>query len=208
VVVTSSEPGEGKTTVASNFATAVARLEADVLLIDGDLRRPSVARVFNISAEKGLSEVLRDKVSLDDAVRPGPVHGLNLLPTAVDHDAGDLLARKFADVLRQARARFDVVVIDAPPLLGGDDARTLATMCDGVLLVVAAETSATSVTESAAALDTLGVRVLGVVANKLRPTSGASGAYGVYGQTARDAEREQREQRHREPREPTAEQSA
>ena len=105
---------------------------------------------------------------------------LGVLPTSVDPDAGDLLARRFADVLMEARERFDVIVVDAPPLLGGDDARTLATLCDGVLMVVGSETLATSVSEAASALDALGVRVLGAVANRARDPKGF-GAYGTYG---------------------------
>lgn len=185
LVITSSEPGEGKTTLAGAFAVAVARLDADVLLIDGDLRRPSVARAFGMKSERGLAAVLREEATLSASIRPGPVPRLRVLPTEVDEDAGDLLARRFTEVLTEARSRYDVVVIDAPPVLGGDDARTLATVCDGVLFVAAFETPARSLSEAAAALDTLGVRVLGVVANKLQASRGA-GAYGAYGSYTTD----------------------
>lgn len=184
VVVTSSLPGEGKTTVAGNLAVALARLEAEVLLVDADLRRPGVSRLFDLDvAGAGLHTLLHEQVAFDACVRRGPVPSLHILPTQVDTDAGDLLARRFGEVLRTARGRFDVVVVDAPPLLGGDDARTLATFCDGVLMVVAAETPAVSVSEAAGALDALDVRVLGVVANRSRATRGfgAYGAYGLYG---------------------------
>ena len=178
LVVTSSLAGEGKTTVAASLAVTLARLEADVLLVDGDLRRPSVASTFGLgSVEGGLSDLLRGKVTLHQAVRPSSMRRLSLLPTAPDSDAGDLLARRFTEVVNEARARFDVIVVDAPPLLGGDDARTLATMCDGVLFVVSSETLTASVSEAAHALEGLGVRVLGAVGNKVR--HGADG--GVYG---------------------------
>lgn len=184
VVVTSSMSGEGKTTVAGTLAVALARLDANVLLIDGDLRRPGLSRLFNISAERGLSTVLqRGDGRLDGCVQEGPVPGLSLLPTMSDPDAGDLLARRFGEVLRNAREAFDIIVVDAPPLLGGDDARTLASLCDGVLMVVAADMPAHPVSEAAAALDGLGVRVLGAVANRARDPKGfgAYGAYGAYG---------------------------
>jgi capsular exopolysaccharide synthesis family protein len=180
LVVTSSLPGEGQTTVAGALAVALARLEAHVLLIDADLRRPGVARLFPGSTRPGLADVLHEDADLESSIRPGPVPNLSILATVADPDAGDLLARRFVDVLRKAREQFDVIVVDAPPLLGGDDSRTLATLCDGTLLVVAADTLAESVGEAAGALDALGVRVLGAVANRAREPKGF-GAYGAYG---------------------------
>ena len=180
LVVTSSISGEGKTTVASSLAVALARLDADVLLIDGDLRRPSVARVFGLSnVEKGLSQVLRGDIDLSAAVTDSAVRSLHLLPTAADRDAGDLLARRLDGVIQDARRSFDVVVVDAPPLLAGDDARTVATMCDAVILVVSSETLTATVSDAANALDSLGVRVIGAVGNRIRETHG-QGPYGSY----------------------------
>ncbi|HEV7887313.1 MAG TPA: polysaccharide biosynthesis tyrosine autokinase, partial [Acidimicrobiales bacterium] len=183
VVVTSSVAGEGKTTVAGTLAITLARLDAEVLLIDGDLRRPGLTKLFELKAQKGLNSLLRGACKFHETLQPGRVHGLKLLPTEADVEAGDLLARRFAEVLREARQQFDVIVVDAPPLLGGDDARTLAALCDGVLMVVAADTLAASVSEAASALDGLGVRVLGAVANRARDPRGfgAYGAYGTYG---------------------------
>ena len=180
--MTSSVPGEGKTTLAGALAMALARLDAEVLLLDGDLRRPGVARLFSLNGTKGTAAVLRGRVTLDECLQKGPAPGLQVVPTTQDTEAGDLLARNFADVLRDARKRFDVVVVDAPPILGADDARTLATLCDGVLMVVAADTLVSSVSEAVVALDGLGVRVLGAVANRVRRSRlGAYGAYGAYG---------------------------
>lgn len=183
LVVTSSLAGEGKTTVALTLAMALARLDAEVLLVDGDLRRPGLTGIFDLHGAPGLNGVLRQDIPFGLAVRAGPAPRLHLLPTQADIEAGDLLARHFADVLREARSRFDVIVIDAPPLLGGDDARTVATLCDGVVVVVAADTPVSSVSEGAAALDALGVRVLGVVANRARDPRGLGtyGSYGMYG---------------------------
>jgi capsular exopolysaccharide synthesis family protein len=185
VVVTSSVESEGKTTVAGTLAVTLARLEAEVLLIDADLRKPGVTRLFDLKPGKGLNLLLRSKVGFDESLRVGPVAGLRILPTEPDGEAGDLLARRFGDVVREARNRFDVVVVDAPPLLGADDARTLAALCDGVLMVVAADTLAASVSEASSALDALGARVLGVVANRARDPKGfgAYGSYGTYGVT-------------------------
>lgn len=189
LVVTSSLAGEGKTTVAGSLAVSLARLDAHVLLLDADLRRPGVLRLFPGPDRPGLAEILNGDADFESTVRPGPVANLFVLPTAADPDAGDLLARRLSDVLAKARERFDVVVVDAPPLLGADDARTIATLCDGVLLVVDVDTRAESVTEAAAALDSLGVRVLGAVANRTRDAR-ALGNYGSYGSYATAPERQ------------------
>lgn len=180
LVVTSSISGEGKTTVASSLAAALARLDADVLLIDGDLRRPAVGRLFGMTTvEKGLSQVLRGEVELAAAITQSSIRNLHVLPTSADREAGDLLARGLDTVISEARAGFDVVVVDAPPLLAGDDARTVATMCDAVMLVVSSETLTATVSEAANALDALGVRVVGAVGNRMRETHG-QGPYGSY----------------------------
>lgn len=180
LIVTSSLPGEGKTTLSGTLAVTLCRLDANVLLVDADLRKPGVSRLFELGPGPGLSDILQGDASFDEAIRPTSMSGLHVLPTKPDAEAGDLLARGFADVVRSGRDRFDVVVVDAPPLLAGDDARTLTTLCDGVLMVVAANSMASSVSEGAAALDALGVRVLGVVANRIRESRDVSG-YGAYG---------------------------
>lgn len=177
LVVTSSIPGEGKTTVSGLFATTLARLDVRVLLMDADLRRPGLLKGFEHDAERGLSAVLRGRRTLVDAVQPGWAENLWVLPTTPDPDAGDLLARRMADVLREARARFDFVVVDSPPLLGTDDARTLATLADGVLLVVSAGTMAHPISEAVLALHTLRARIVGVVANRVREAGAAATYY-------------------------------
>lgn len=168
LAVTSATAGDGKTTVAVTFAAAVARLDARVLLVDADLRRPRVAAAFEIPSAKGFAEVLRGTTRLADAVQRVGIKGLSVLPSQSDPDAGDLLARRFTEVLDEARDSYDVIIVDCPPILVGDDARTLATLADAVLLVVSAGSASGPVSEATAALDALGVRLLGVVVNKVR----------------------------------------
>jgi len=135
---------------------------------------------FGLDPAPGLAAVLKGTASLEGATRPGPVPQLSVIPTAPDPDAGDLLARNLADVLRRASARYDIVIVDSPPILVGDDARTIATLCDGVLFVVAADSLAHPVSEAVGALEGLRVRVLGALANRTRVAKGL-GAYGTYG---------------------------
>ena len=169
LAITSPTAGDGKTTVAAAFAAAVARLDAQVLLIDADLHRPRVAGAFEVEVgARGFAQVLRGGVSIEDAAQKTSVRGLSILPANPDPEAGDLLARRFSEVLREAREHYDVVIVDSPPIAAGDDARTIATLSDAVLLVVAAGAPAGPLSEATAALDSLGVRVLGCVVNRLR----------------------------------------
>lgn len=175
LAVTSSVPAEGKSSVASLLATAIARLDAHVLLIDGDLRHPSLAQFFGVPAKPGLAEVLRGETPLPECVHQLPgVPGLSVLATTGTADAGDLIARGGHEVLQWARSAYDVVIIDSPPLLVGDDAGTLATFADAVLLVVRAGVETRRLAEAGRALDTLGVRVIGAVLNRV---SGESYGY-------------------------------
>jgi Mrp family chromosome partitioning ATPase len=142
-----------------------------VLLIDGDLRRPGFARYAHVEPHPGLSDVLRGDVPLMEAVHEGWAENVSILPTAHDPEAGDLLARRLTDVLEEARESYDLVVIDTPPLLSTDDARTIATMAKGILLVVTRGTLARSVSESVVAIEALQAPLMGVVANRFKESS-------------------------------------
>lgn len=167
LAVTSSVPGEGKSTVAASLAWSIAHLDARVLLIDADLRHPSLARVLGIAAKPGLVEVLRGETSLARAVTPsaGP-NGLFVLATSGVAETGDLLARNLHALLREAAAAYDVVVVDTPPLLAGDDSTTIATMCDAVLMVVTSGQQIRRLSDAARSLSAVKARVLGVLLNR------------------------------------------
>lgn len=182
VAVTSPSSGDGKSTIAALLAASLARVDASVLLVDGDMRRPRLEDLFDLKeGAPGLADVLDGRAPLKAAVQPGGLKGLSVVATARREDAGDLLARKFHGVLEVARAEYDVVIVDCPPLLATDDARTLALMCDGTLLVVSTGSELALASEAGASLDSLGVRVLGSVLNRTRGRSrGAMGSYGAY----------------------------
>jgi tyrosine-protein kinase len=172
IVVTSPAAGDGKTTVAALLAESLGRLGMKVLLVDADLRRPGLARLANVDGRDGLSSLLRSGGDLNGAVRPGWADGLSILPTTADPEAGDLLARGFADIVTEARRTFDVIVVDTPPLLGTDDARILATMAGGMLLVVSAGATATSVNEAILAVEALNAPLMGIIGNRFKePTT-------------------------------------
>jgi capsular exopolysaccharide synthesis family protein len=171
IVVSSPSPADGKTTVTTLLGESLGRLGMRVLLIDGDLRRPGFARYAGVTPTPGLAEVLRGQIPLMEAAREGWAENVSILPTAHDPDAGDLLARRLTEVLDEARERFDVVVIDTPPLLSTDDARTIATMAKGILLVVTAGSLVRSVTEAVVAIEALQAPLMGIVANRFKESS-------------------------------------
>jgi capsular exopolysaccharide synthesis family protein len=171
IVVTSPAPGDGKTTITTLLGQAFGRLGMKVLLIDGDLRRPGLARVARVSPHPGLSEVLRGQATLSQAAQEDWAENVWLLPTSHDPEAGDLLARRFAEVLEEARQTYDLVLIDTPPVLSTDDARTLATMAKGILLIVTRGTLERSVSDAVLAIEALQAPLMGIVANRFKESS-------------------------------------
>jgi capsular exopolysaccharide synthesis family protein len=169
VLVTSPGKGDGKTTVAALLAESLARLGQRVLLVDADTKRPRLARMARLNGNAGgLTDVLRNTKRLDEAVVSGWVPELALLPTEPDPEASDLLSRRFAAILSEARQSYDVIVVDSPPLLGTDEARALAQFAGGIVLVVSAGTMASPVNEAVLVLEGLKAPVLGIVGNRLK----------------------------------------
>jgi succinoglycan biosynthesis transport protein ExoP len=173
VLVTSPLPGDGKTTTAALLSESFSRLGMKVLLIDADLRRPGTAKIAGIASEPGLANVLRGETSLSEAVRMGWTENLSVLSTPHDPEAGDLLSRRFVDVVEEARHRFDLIVVDTPPLLSADDPRTLATMAKGILLVVSAGSTMSSVNDAIVAVEALKAPLIGIVGNRFKESGPA-----------------------------------
>ncbi len=182
VIVTSALPGEGKTTTALTLATMLARLNRRVLLVDGDLHTAALSRRLPADSEPGLAGLLAEEGALLPHVKPGWSEGLSILPTGRTTHPGELLALHFDNIAKKAREEFDVVVVDTPPVLAGDDTTTMATTVDGVLLVVSLGSLEEPVREAALALRALEAPVWGVVANRVpRSGPGGAGGYLYYG---------------------------
>jgi succinoglycan biosynthesis transport protein ExoP len=182
LLVTSAAPGEGKTTTASNLASAHAEQGKPTLLIDGDLRRPSVHRNFDIPSVVGLSNVLMGEIGWRDAlVRIDGVPNLSVLPAGPpSRRAADLVGVGLAQLLEEAAAEFDLVVLDAPPLLGFAEPLQMATAVDGVLVVArAGQTSRKAVANVLATLNRLRAKVVGIVLNEVHKE--LSDSYYYYG---------------------------
>ncbi len=140
IVVTSSVPGEGKTTVAVSLARIAARGGLKVVLVDGDLRRPSVGKAVGLSEEleTGLVDVLTNKAPMEECLHKDPLSGAKIIPcVATSVSPSDILAsRAMQNVISGLRETFDLVIIDSAPLLPVHDTRILSTFADAVLLVV------------------------------------------------------------------------
>ncbi|HEY1759024.1 MAG TPA: polysaccharide biosynthesis tyrosine autokinase [Bryobacteraceae bacterium] len=182
LLVTSAAPGEGKTTTAASLAAAHAEQGKRTLLIDGDLRRPSVHRNFNIPSVVGLSNVLMGEIPWREAtVRVESVPDLDILPAGPpSRRAADLVGRGLTELLEEAASEYDLVVLDAPPLLGFAEPLQMATAADGVLVVArAGQTSRKAVATVLATLNRLRARVVGVVLNEVHKE--LSDSYSYYG---------------------------
>jgi len=185
IAVSSPAAGDGKTVTSINLAGALARGSDDrVLLIDADLRRPSVGPLLGIGREaRGFSEALSDaSLPVSDVVQPGPLPNLSVLPAGSMRGGVSELLRSAAleSILRDARGQFAYVIVDTPPLLPVFDSALLAKMVDAVLLVVSAnQTPRKLLGEALNMLEPS--KVIGIVFNRdERPLFGYYNSYNRY----------------------------
>jgi capsular exopolysaccharide synthesis family protein len=138
ILVTSPNPGEGKTTVSVNLACSLASQDSKVVLIDGDMRRPQISKLFHKSSQPGLSDFLNNSVEADQIIKPTEVPNLAIITAGtIPANPTELLGlNNFREFIRQLRRDFNHVVLDSPPILGFADGLVLSTMVDGVLLVI------------------------------------------------------------------------
>ena len=181
VVITSAVAGEGKSTTACNLAITLAEAGIRVALVESDLRRPKIADYLGIEGSVGLTSVLIGRATLDDALQTWGRSGLAVLASGpIPPNPSELLGSgHMVALLRQLQQRFDVVIIDAPPLLPVTDAAVLSRICDGAVLVVRyGKTRREQLERTAKALSTVDARILGTVMN-MAPTKGPDAyAYG------------------------------
>jgi polysaccharide biosynthesis transport protein len=171
LLLTSTQPFEGKTSTAFNLAVGLAQIGKHVLIIDADMRKSGLKRVININGHPGLSTILTGAVQTDQALFQLPdLAGLWLLSAGPQSpDPSDLLASQaMRDLLTTLRGRFDHIVVDTPPVLMVTDATVLSSIVDGVILV--AESGATAraaLVRAHRVLEGAGANILGCVLNKL-----------------------------------------
>ena len=170
LMVTSGQPGDGKTTTVFNIALALTQLKAEVLVVDCDMRKPRIHKMLQLQKGEGLSTLLASGGDPDKFIYRTPVRGLSVLPCGyVPPNPSELISSgSMKEVLRSLSERFDYVVIDAPPMISVSDPIILSTLVDGVILVVkSGESKGESVRRASQDLSSVGARVLGVALNNL-----------------------------------------
>lgn len=177
MVITSSGPGEGKSTVSVNLATTIVQSGKSVLLIECDLRKPTVYKYFNINSLKGLTNILVGNEKHTDvlysAKRTGKFHVITSGP--IPPNPAELLgSKKMKDFIKNMEKEYDMVILDAPPIGVVTDSAVLSTVVDGTLLVCCVgQVDINSATRAKDLLDKVNANVLGVVLNKV-PIDGGS----------------------------------
>lgn len=180
LVITSSVPGEGKTTTSINLAVALADAGNRVILIDADLRRPSVAEYMGLEGAAGLTTVLIGRADLADVIQPWRSNGLDILPSGqVPPNPSELLGSSAMGVLLQRLGdTYDVILLDSPPLLPVTDATILTKLAGGALVVVGADRIHRRPLEDAlSTLDVANAHTYGLVLNKVAKRDAQSYSY-------------------------------
>ena len=186
LTISSTQPSDGKTTVLSNLGVAFAQAGRRTLLIDGDMRRPGLTRLFERSGYNGLSTVLRDDRAIVESVAGLIYHSelenLHVLPSGPKpiNPVELLTSERLSDLLAWAETQYDQVLIDAPPSLAVTDAAIIGRLVDGAILTVRPDRNRRKgVLRAAEALTSLGCELKGMVLNQIDPTqSGYAYGYG------------------------------
>lgn len=187
LLICSSEPGDGKTTITANLSTAFAQAGKSTLVIDADLRRPGFTTLLNLKGIPGVAEVITSSSppaeSAPPLVHQTEVEGLHVLPVGLrrPNPAELLSSQAFVELLAWADSVYDRVIVDCPPILAVSDAQIVGQLVDGAILVVRPEKNhRRAVIRAVESFHSSGCRVLGVVANALSNDSQSYG-YGGYG---------------------------
>ena len=188
ILVTSAQPSEGKTSVLTNLGLMIAQTGAKILLVSTDLRRPTLAETFGIKREPGLNEVVNKSVTLDAAIRgisdimlgdlrldkimesPG-IENIHILASgSIPVNPAELLmSKEMQSLIGELKRRFDIILMDSPPVLPISDANLLASKVDGIILVYeAGRTARSALLRAKIQLESAGAKILGVVLNHIR----------------------------------------
>lgn len=181
LLVTSSLPEEGKTTLAVSLAVSMAQMGAKVLLVDGDFRHPGVHREIGLRPRLGVVELAQGEAGLEEAVAHERSVGLDVLPMAkIAANPGALInGRDFPERLRELRERYDLVIVDSAPVLGMPESRLLAAMADQVVLAVRwGSTGRNTAKHTVRELLDSGARIAGVVLTRVNVKQHARAGYG------------------------------
>ncbi|MFL0246252.1 CpsD/CapB family tyrosine-protein kinase [Candidatus Clostridium stratigraminis] len=170
IVITSTQPGEGKSTVISNLGITMAQSGKKVLLIDCDLRKPTIHKKLGITNQDGLTTLLAKEKSFLEAVRTTNINNFFVLTSGpIPPNPAELLgSKKMRALIEELKGQFDVILFDAPPVLAVTDAQILATYCDGVVFVASfGQAEKQALVTAKELINKVGGKLIGVVINKI-----------------------------------------
>jgi capsular exopolysaccharide synthesis family protein len=183
LVITSPGPGEGKSTIAANLGVVMAQAGVKTVIIDADLRKPTLNRLFGVPNDRGLTTLLtHPDESWQDYAKKVALPGLFLIPSGpIPPNPSDLVSSdRFKQLLARVQEDVDLVLIDSPPILSASDSLAIATYADGMMLVCRSHhTRIDALRHASHAAHQGGIRLVGVVINRLKGQQGAS-YYGEY----------------------------
>ncbi|WP_449441823.1 CpsD/CapB family tyrosine-protein kinase [Ureibacillus acetophenoni] len=173
ILITSCSPGEGKSTIAANLAMVFAQEGKSVLLIDADMRKPTVHYTFNLPNTTGLANILVGKSELKDGIQETPILGLHILTSGpIPPNPAELLSTKNTDNLLKKASHYDLIIFDSPPLLTVSDAQVLSNKCDASLLILnSGVTKKQSIKKAKEILIKSKAKILGSVLNNYKISS-------------------------------------
>ena len=175
ISVTSSNPGEGKSTVTANLAISIASTGSKVLLIDADLRKPQINKLFFLENYKGLSSLLAGDLPVDSVINETSIENLHIITSGpIPPNPAEILgSTKMKQFLEKVSPMYDVILLDSPPVNTVADASILSFNVDGVILVVEVGSTAREACILAKEqLEKVNARILGVVLNKVKQSGG------------------------------------
>lgn len=170
IVVTSSQPGDGKSTIASNLAITTAQSGKRVILIDCDLRKPVIHERLDLSNQEGLTSLLAGEKKLEECVKTIGLPNFYVITSGpIPPNPAELLgSNKMKSIFEEIKQNFDMIFIDTPPVLVVTDAQVLAALCDGVVFVASyGETDKKGIVRAKELIDKVGAKILGVIINKM-----------------------------------------
>ena len=184
LMITSLQPEDGKTSLATNLAITLSQLGGETLLIDGDMRRPNLHELLDVPQAPGLSTVLTGQAELPAVLKPTSIPNLYLIPSGLKplNPAELMASARLRQIIEVLGDRFAHIVFDAPPLIGVSDSLILAPRLQGVVLVLRHGRAGRDASQRAIQLlASVRARLLGVVLNDVDMKQGGSGYHGYYG---------------------------
>jgi capsular exopolysaccharide synthesis family protein len=174
IVVTSTQSEEGKSTVISNLAITMAQSGKRVLLIDCDLRKPSIHKKLGLSNQDGLTTLLAREKKLDEVIQTSNINNLYVLTSGpIPPNPAELLgSKRMKNLIEELHGYFDMILLDAPPVLAVTDAQILSTFCNGVVFVAGfGQAEKHAIVMAKELIDKVGGKIIGVVINKVPSNS-------------------------------------